>query len=276
MGLKPTQGLFSQHGMMGLSESLDCAGPLARSSADVAVLTDVLAGTGTAHAQATVREVAGLTVGIPTSYYYEDVHPDVQAALDAARRVLEAQGVRFVDVDVPDHSAFADLANLVFTPEAAALHMPWLTGRPDDYGPQVRARLMQGLTVPAVLHLQAKQLRVVHARAMIEGPLTACDALLTPALAMRVPTAAETDATAGEGMARTVAMLAQMTRPLSYLGLPGLVTPAGVDANGLPVGMQLIGRPCGEATLFALGHAHEAATDWLAAAPDLSRLSRAA
>ncbi|MCP1336739.1 amidase [Futiania mangrovi] len=267
VGLKPTQGLLSQHGMMGLSESMDCAGPLARSSADVAVLMDVLTGQGTHHADVLSRPVSGLTVGLPTSYYFDGVEPEVQAALDAARRVLEGAGVRVVDVDVPDHSAFAELANLVFTPEAAALHLPWLLERPEDYGPQVRARLMQGLTIPAVQHLQAKQLRVLHARAMIEGPLAACDALLTPALRRRVPTAAETDVAAGTAMAATIAAVSDMTRPLSYLGLPGLVTPVGRDSAGLPVAMQLIGRPRQEATLLALGHAHESTTDWLAAVP---------
>lgn len=272
VGLKPTQGLVSQTGIMGLSQSLDCVGPLARSARDVARLLTVIAGPDGAAApesyeRALARDLSGVRLGLPAAFYYDDLAPEVADALEAARRVLEALGARTVEVELPDQGPLADLANLAFLPEAAALHLAWLRARPQDYGPQVRARLLQGLAVPAVSYLQAHQLRALHAQAMIDGPLARCDALLVPACPRTVPASAETDVEDGAQMATLLADLTRFTRPLSYLGLPGLVTPAGFDRRGLPVALQLIGRPFGEATLLALAHAYEGATGWLARVP---------
>lgn len=272
VGLKPTQGLVPVDGVMPLSESLDCVGPLARSSRDVATLLSVITGR-TGYGEGIAEGVEGLRLGIPRDFYYDGLDPAVAAALDEARRVLERAGARFVAVDIPDHSAFSDLANLVFTPEAAALHLPWLRDRPEDYGPQVRARLLQGLAVPATAHLQAKQLRALHLQAMLDGPFAQCDALFVPATRGRVPTAAETDVEAGPAMAAVVGGIAALTRPVSYLGLPALVTPAGFDADGLPIALQLIGRPFAEATLLRIADAHERAAGWLSRAPQTPALT---
>ncbi len=267
VGLKPTQGVLARDGMMPLSDSLDCPGVLARSSEDVALLMDVLTG-GSGHLAAlSSGGLDGLTVGLPAQFYYEDLAPEVADALAAARRELERLGARVRRVDLPDHGALGELANLVFTPEAAAAHLTWLTERPEDYGEQVRARLMQGLTVSAVHHVQAKQLRAVFAQALLEGAFASCDLLLAPTLRTPVPTAAETDVAADARMAEVVAGVAALTRPLSFLGFPGLVTPVGFDGRGLPIAMQLIGRPRAEATLLRVAHAYEQANDWLAAVP---------
>ncbi|HYG91273.1 MAG TPA: amidase [Azospirillum sp.] len=271
VGVKPTQGLVPLDGAMPLSESLDCIGPLARSARDAACLLSVIAGTD---CEAGIAEgVAGLRLGLPRRFYFDGLDPEVAAALDAARRILERGGAVFVDVDIPDHAAFADLANLVFTPEAATLHLPWLRERPQDYGPQVRARLLQGLMMPATAHLQAKQLRALHLQAMLDGPLALCDALFVPATRQRVPTAAATDVEAGPAMAEVVAGVAALTRPVSYLGLPAVVTPAGFDTAGLPMGLQLIGRPFAEATLLRIADAYERATDWLRPIPPCHALT---
>lgn len=263
VGLKPTQGLVSQAGMMPLSHSLDSAGPLARSTRDTARMLDAMTGRRGHYEAAAGRPVAGMTVGLPRQYYFDDLDADVAGAMEAARGVLESLGVRCVAVDVPDQADLADLATILFTPEAAALHREWLRDRPEDYGPQVRARLLQGLTVSAVDYLSAGQLRAWHARAMAEGPFAQVDALLTPALRIMVPTGEATDVAAGAAMAETVSRLAANTRPANYLGVPAIVTPAGFDGAGLPIGLQLIGPAGGEAALIALAAAHEAATDWL-------------
>ncbi len=266
VGLKPTQGATPMDGVMPLSESLDCVGPLARSAEDAATLFSVITGRTDA-AEGIGQGVEGLRLGIPNRFYYDGLDPAVAAALEQARAVLERAGARFVEVDIPDHEPYGDLANLVFTPEAAAIHLPWLRERPRDYGPQVRARLMQGLMVPAASYLQAKQLRALHLRAMVEGPFARCDALFVPALRSRVPTAAQTDVGAGPAMAAVVAGVAALTRPVSYLGLPALVTPAGFDPDGMPVALQLIGRPQAEAVLLRIADAHERAAGWLRRPP---------
>lgn len=266
VGLKPTQGATPMDGVMPLSESLDCVGPLARSAEDAATLFSAITGRTDA-ADAIGQGVGGLRLGIPRQFYYDGLDPAVAAALERARAVLERAGARVVEVDIPDHEPYGDLANLVFTPEAAAVHAPWLRERPQDYGPQVRARLLQGLMVPAASYLQAKQLRALHLRAMIDGPFAQCDALFVPALRSRVPTAAQTDVGAGPAMAAVVAGVAALTRPVSYLGLPALVTPAGFDPDGMPIAMQLIARPQAEATLLRIADAYERAAGWLSRVP---------
>jgi aspartyl-tRNA(Asn)/glutamyl-tRNA(Gln) amidotransferase subunit A len=266
-GLKPTQHLLATDGMMGLSESLDCPGPLARSSRDIARLMEVM--TGRPYESALDGSVAGLVLGIPTSFYWENVAEPVAERLGEARRVLERLGVRFVDVDIPDHTDLADLADAVWTPEAAAIHLQWLRTRPGDYGDQVRARLTQGLSVSATAYLRASQLRTLMLEAMIAGPLSNCDALFVPAMRITVPTDAETDVAAGTGMREALAGIAALTRPLSYLGLPGLVTPAGFDPDGLPIGLQLIGRPLEEPTLLRIADAFERETRFIAQAPPI-------
>ena len=267
VGLKPTQGLLDRRGMMPLSDSLDCPGVLARSSEDVALLMDVLLGTSRFGAALAPETLDGLTVGLPERFYFEDLAPEVERALEAARRALENLGAQVRSVKLPDHSVFGELANLVFTPEAAALHLTWLTERPEDYGTQVRARLLQGLTVSAVHHLQAKQLRSLYARALMDGAFAACDLMLTPVLRNLVPTADETDVAADARMAEVVAEVSALTRPLSYLGFPGLVTPVGFDGKGLPIAMQLIGRPRDETTLLRVARLYESANDWLSVVP---------
>lgn len=265
VGLKPTQGLLATDGMMGLSESLDCPGPLARSSRDIARLMDIL--TGQPHEAALERPVAGLVLGIPASFYWDDVAEPVADCLDQARRVLEGLGVRFIDVDIPDHDELADLADAVWTPEAATLHLPWLRARPGDYGEQVHARLTQGLAISATAYLRARQLRTLALEAMLTGPLSRCDALFVPVMRGTVPTDAETNIAAGGAMRKMVAGVSALTRPLSYLGLPGLVTPAGFDGAGVPIGLQLIGRPRGEPTLLRVAHAFEQKSRTIAQAP---------
>jgi len=260
VGLKPTQGLLPTDAMMGLSESLDCPGPLARSSRDVARLMDVMIGGG--HEAGLAEPVAGLTLGIPRQFYWEDVEPVVAARLEEAKRVFAGLGIHIVPVDVPDHTVLADLADAVWTPEAAALHLPWLRTRADDYGPQLRARLAQGLAMSATAYVQARQLRSLALKSMVEGPLARCDALFVPAMRCGTPTGEETDLTGGDKMRAILAQISALTRPLSYLGLPGLVTPAGFDDNAMPVALQLIGRPREEGLLLRLAHTFEGATSW--------------
>lgn len=256
VGLKPTQGRLPQAGMMALSESLDCPGVLARSAEDTALLFTTLVRDGTDYTADLAQGVDGLVFGRPTSWYYDDLDPQIASCLDALSAKLATSGARFVEVEIPDHADMGDLANIVFTPEAAALHADLMRERPDDYGPQVFARLAQGLAISAVQYRQALQLRAVHARRMCRA-FERCDLILAPVLRQPVPTSDATDVGAGPEMARIIAGLSELTRPLSYLGLPGLAVPVGRDRDGLPIAAQLIGKPLSEALLLRAGAACE-------------------
>jgi len=174
-GIKPTLGRVSRYGAMPLSQSLDCIGVLARSVGDCARLLSVIAGADDRDGMSSRQPVedyergledaagsaalAGVTIGVPDRYYYDGIDPEVAELLAASRALLEKRGGRIVDVPVGDHGMINDLAGAVVMAEGAALHLPWLRERPQDYSPQVRARLLAGVGLPATLYLQARSKR---------------------------------------------------------------------------------------------------------------------
>ena len=274
VGIKPTQGRVSRYGAMPLSSSLDCIGVLARNVADCARLLSVIAGAdehdmlasgrdvpdyeGALHGAADAGSLTGVTVGVPDRYYFDDIDDEVADLLAASRAVLEARGAKIIDVPIADHGAFSDLASALLTSEGATLHLPWLRDRPQDYSPQIRARLLPGLAVPATLYLQAQQARGRLLGELLRETFSKCDMLHVPVLKRSVPTAAETDVGASASMAGVLAQIVAATRPINYLGLPALAVPIGFTRNGLPQAMQLIARPFREALLFRVGGAYEA------------------
>jgi aspartyl-tRNA(Asn)/glutamyl-tRNA(Gln) amidotransferase subunit A len=281
VGLKPTQTRISRRGVMGLCFSLDNVGPLARTVRDCARLARVIAGhdpddpTSSHHPvpdyeAATLRpEVAGLRIGVPTRYYYDDLDDEVRACLEASLRVYADLGAEVVEVAPPDHEYLSDLMGAVMTSEAATLHQRWLAERPQDYGPQVLARIQPGLACPATRYLQALQVRHRLLARFVEAVFGGCDVLHLPVLAMPVPTLAETDVGDSPRFPEVIGRITRNTRTISYLGLPSLATPAGFTASGLPAAFQLVGPPFAEARLFRVAAAYEAATGWPSRAPEL-------
>jgi aspartyl-tRNA(Asn)/glutamyl-tRNA(Gln) amidotransferase subunit A len=279
-GLKVTYGRISRAGAMPLSFSMDTVGPLARSAEDCAILLGVMAGPDPADATASSepvsdyvaqihRPVKGLRVGVPINYFTEDVDPGVGAALTESLKTLEGLGCEIVPVTLPDMSAMDVAGTHIIAAEAASLHGPWLRSRPGDYSAQVRARLHRGLTVPATKYIDALRLRGPSLEAFTRAVFDRVDVLHAPCLPIPTPTIAETDVAAGGGMDRILALLTKFMRPFNYLGLPSLALPCGFHPDGLPVGMQLAGRPFAEGTILRLGHAFQQATDWHRKAPAL-------
>lgn len=279
-GLKVSYGRVSRAGAMPLSFSLDTVGPLARSAQDCAWLMNALAGTDprdptSAHESVPDyvarlnRPVRGLRIGIPEQFFHDDLHPAIAASLDAARKVFERLGCLLVPTSLPDMSAIEFAGTQMIAAEAASLHGNWLRTRPGDYSPQVRARLERGLAVPAPRYIDALRYRGEALRAFLDQVFSQVDALHTPCLAIPVPTLAETDVGGGEQMDRILALMTRLNRPFNYLGLPALSLPCGFDGNGMPIGMQLAGRPFSEDLLLRLAHAFQTETDWHRRKPPL-------
>jgi aspartyl-tRNA(Asn)/glutamyl-tRNA(Gln) amidotransferase subunit A len=265
-GLKPTNGLLSAEHMMPLSQTMDTAGVLARSSRDIALLMGLLTDGQVAASTVSVRD---LRIGVPDSYYVDDLHPEVAAAFDTAIATFTALGATVSRVAVPDQHPYTDLAARIWPPEGATFHRERLETRPQDFGEQVRNRLLVGTRASAVDYLSALADRQAARAAMLAGPFAACDLLLTPAARMPVPFAHEVDATAGEAMQRMVAELSALTRTISMLGFPALATPMGMDARGLPLALQLVGPPLAEASLLTAARAYEGATGFILNRPSL-------
>lgn len=272
-GIKPTYGRVSRHGAMPLSFSLDHVGPLARSARDCARLLSLIAGhdprdptTSQARADDYEERLAAGTgpirLGIAGGFYTEDAHPDVSRALSEAVDVLGRLGVPSAACELPDILAINALAQTVMFAEATAFHGQWLRERPQDYSEQVRARLELGLGVTAVQYLDALRARGTVLDEFLATAFAKADVLIAPVLCGRVPTIAETDLGGGPNMPTVIGGITRNLRSFNYLGLPVLTLPVGLDGNGLPIGVQLVGRPWDEALLLALGHRYQQATDW--------------
>jgi aspartyl-tRNA(Asn)/glutamyl-tRNA(Gln) amidotransferase subunit A len=267
-GLKPTYGRVSRAHAMPLSFSLDTVGPLARSAADCGLILSAMsgpdpldpttAGAPAWNTAAAARPAAGMTIGIPKSFYVDDLAPEVAAAFDAAIATFRSLGVRIVAVDLPDQAAVSAAQLVLLAVEATSLHRPWLIERPQDYGPPLRTRLHNGLAYSAVEYVDALRWRGPALAAHLAA-IGDVDAILTAAAPTAAPTLVESDL--GSGAEAMIQAMTKFLRPVNYLGLPALVVPAGRSAQGLPVGVQLIGRPFGDEALVALGAVFQAATD---------------
>jgi aspartyl-tRNA(Asn)/glutamyl-tRNA(Gln) amidotransferase subunit A len=277
-GLKTTVGRVSRAGAMPLSQSLDTVGPLARTAGDCALLLSLMAGADpedpTAvsgplpdYMAAVQRPVKGLTIGIPTAFYVDDLDPEVARIIDETVAVLKREGAAIVQVELPDQRQLSAASQLVLAVEAAAFHKRWMIERPQDYGPQVLMRLQNGLAVPAVSYLEAMRWRGPALAAHLAA-VNGVDAVIAPVAPLAAPTIAESDVGNSPDADAVIQRLTRFTRPVNYLGLPSLAIPAGFTRDGLPVGMQLIGRPFDEATLLRIGAAFQRATDFHDRVPD--------
>jgi aspartyl-tRNA(Asn)/glutamyl-tRNA(Gln) amidotransferase subunit A len=277
-GLKPTYGRVSRANAMPLSFTLDTVGPLARTAQDCALIMSLIAGPDpldptTSAAPAWNAEAAGrsphtLKIGVPASFYVDDLDSAVTAALDAALATFGKLGAQIVKVELPDQSVIAAAALMVLAVEATAAHAPWLRERPQDYSAQVRARLENGLAYSAVEYLEALRWRGPALAAHLAA-IGDIDVIVVPTSRSPAPTIAETDVGGGPNAEATIVGVTRFMRPVNYLGLPALVVPAGHSTSGLPVGLQLIGRPFGEETVVALGTAFQAVTDHHQRMPNL-------
>jgi aspartyl-tRNA(Asn)/glutamyl-tRNA(Gln) amidotransferase subunit A len=277
-GLKTTYGRISRAGAMPLSLSLDTVGPLARTAEDCALLLGLMAGVDpndpTAAAEpvpdyvaATRESITGLTIGVPSAFYVDDLDPEVERILDETIAVLKREGANIVQVELPDQRQLAAAAQLVVAVEASAFHKRWLIERPQDYGPQVLMRLQNGLAIPGVSYLEAMRWRGPALAAYLAA-VAGTDAVIVPGAPVPAPTLAESDVGNGPDADAVIQRLTRFTRPVNYLGVPSLAIPSGFTKNGLPVGMQLIGRSFDEAMLLRIGAAFQRATDFHERVPE--------
>ena len=277
-GLKTSHGRVSRAGAMGLSFSLDTIGPLARSALDCALVMNAIAGpdsadpstwqTGNADFVAGIEQsVKGLRVGIPTSYFSEGIDAEIDAALQQSLTALRDLGCVLVPVDLPDLVATDAAGTLITACEVAALHGALIADQGDLYARQVRLRIERGFAVPGVHYVNALRYRGVAMKQFVDQVFAKVDVLHAPVLSMQAPEIAATDIQSGPEMDRLIGTLTRLARPFNYLGLPALALPAGRTRDGMPIAMQLAGRPFSEELLLRLGHSFQSGTDWHKAAP---------
>lgn len=280
VGLKPTLTRVSRAGIMPLSFSLDCIGPLAHTARDCARLLTVIAGADPAdptashqpvpdYEAALTGDIKGLRIAVPTAYYYEPVTDEIRKLLDQSLAVLRDRGASVLEVRVPDIPLINQLGHVLMAVEAATIHRRWLAKRPQDYADQVRSRIEPGLFYPATRYLEALSMRAGIVDEFIETALKNADVLHLPAIPIPVPTIEETTAGDAAEVAKTIGVIGHCTRGINYLGLPAISVPMGHTRNGLPAGFQLVGRPFSEAMLLRAADAYQRVTDWHRQAPAL-------
>jgi aspartyl-tRNA(Asn)/glutamyl-tRNA(Gln) amidotransferase subunit A len=270
-GLKPTLTRVSRAGVMPLSHSLDCVGPIAPSARDCARLLRVIAGADDADASCASFEVPdyeaaltgdarGLRIAVPENYYYEHVTAEVRALLDESLAAYRSLGATIVKVQVPDMNLPNNLGQMIMGIEAAAIHEPWLRTRRGEYSELVRSRIEPGLLYPATRYSQALAMRAKVVAEFLSATLADADVLHIPAISIAVPTIEET--TTGENAGKVLGALTHCTRGINYLGLPAISVPAGFTGNAMPSAFQLVGRPFSEALLLRAADAYQRVTDW--------------
>ena len=287
VGIKPTYGRCSRYGMVAFASSLDQAGPLARTVRDAAIMLRSMAGPDARdstcspapvpdYEAAVGRSVKGMKIGVPREYRLEGMNSDIEALWTRGAEWLRAAGASVVEVSLP-HTPYALPAYYIVAPAEASSNLARYDGvryglrepaadivelyektRAKGFGAEVRRRLMIGTYVLSAGYYDAYYVRAQKIRTLIKRDFERAfadgvDAILTPA----TPSAAF--GIGEKGSANPVEMYLNdvFTVTVNMAGLPGLVAPAGLSSEGLPLGLQLIGRPFDEETLFALGETIE-------------------
>ena len=295
VGIKPTYGRCSRYGMVAFASSLDQAGPIARDVRDAAIMLTSMAGHDPKdstclnapvpdYEAAVGRSVKGMTIGIPREYRLDGMPAEIEALWKQGADWLKAAGAKIVDVSLP-HTKHALPAYYIVAPAEASSNLARYDGvryglresggdivdlyektRARGFGAEVRRRLMIGTYVLSAGYYDAYYVRAQKIRTLIKRDFETVfaegvDAILTPA------TPSPAFGIGEKGSADPVEMYLNdvFTVTVNMAGLPGLVAPAGLSSAGLPLGLQLIGRPFDEETLFALGAALEDAAPKLPA-----------
>ncbi|HLO02044.1 MAG TPA: amidase, partial [Symbiobacteriaceae bacterium] len=265
VGFKPTFGQVSRAGILPLSHSLDHAGPIGRTVADVTLLFAAIAdgggsaGWGQVSRQASGEVswvpapgkagLAGLRLGLPESWLSGPIDPGVAASFQAALTRLQGVGVEIVPVSLPSLDLGHFISRILTLAEGATVHAGNLD-RLDEYPPDVRARLELGQFILARDYLLAQQLRTRYSRAMAAA-MDGVDLLLTPTQPIPAPVLAQRIWTYEGGSEEAVAdALTRFVAPANVTGQPALSLPCGRTPAGLPVGLQLMGHAGGDAALL--------------------------
>ncbi len=284
-GLKPTYGRVSCYGVIPLSWSLDHVGPIGRSAEDCAILFDAIAkydprdpnsvsGPPISPGRYTATLIGGtegrgplslqgLKLGIPEDSFVAPLHPEVRTAWRAALRVLEEEGAEIIDVELPRPTM--ELYRTIQRPEATLAHIQkgWFPTQLDAYGDTVRTRLLEGQAITAVAYLNAQHERRIFSSSL-RTIMLRVDAFILPTLPIPAPLLEQTalDMEIDGVTENATTALLRMTMPFNLSGLPAVSCPCGFTSHGLPIGLQIAGKPFEEATVLRIAHAYQQLTDW--------------
>ncbi|HPT26401.1 MAG TPA: amidase [Bryobacteraceae bacterium] len=271
-GFKGTFGLVSKYGALPLAFSLDHVGPITQTILDSALMLEILAGHDPKDPSSVRRPkesfvpapedpaavLKSIHVLLPRNFFFEKIDTDVKRTILLAAQNVESAGATFVMGAVPDVNQLNAVANLTFAVEAAAVHEPYLRKRRASYGADVASNVDIGRAIPATAYVQAQRLRT-RFQQVWRMFLDKADCILTPVCPIAAPPIGQNTVDVASQLEDVRVASTRLLRGINALGFPAAVIRAGYTPSGLPVGLQLIGRPFGDAQLLRIAHAFETA-----------------
>ena len=282
VGLKPSYGLVSRHGVLPLAESLDHIGPMTRSVADAAIMLEAIAGEDPKDPTSLAgpvpdllrdidKGVEGLRIGLDRDYALDGVDRGLARSIQEAIHLLEQMGAKIVEFKVPDLTEVLETWPILCAAEAVEAHQPYFPSRADDYGAYFREFLEMGSRVSKSQIAHIRQIREAFSQEF-RALLSNVDAMVSPAAGapftipegLQYGSLSQWNQVYSETLKSSGVTKPQVsfTFPHDFAGTPGLVIPCGFADNGHPYTMQLSGGFLKEAILCRIGHAYEQATDW--------------
>ena len=274
VGMKATYGVVSRRGVIPLAYSLDHVGPLTRTARDNALMLDLIAGhdpldpgsVSGAPGNYTAdldRGVKELKIGVIRHFYTRDMpaEPEVAAGIEAAVKKLAELGAEVREIETAPLTEYLAINRTILTSEAYAAHEKWMRERPQDYGALARERIMAGAFVRAADYINATRAR--------RKVTDAFHALFSGVDVMVTASSLDPPCRIDDPKAIELTYGRQARAPFNVTGSPALSVPAGFNKDGLPLGIQLVGKPFSEATLYRVANAYEQATRWVDRHPKL-------
>jgi aspartyl-tRNA(Asn)/glutamyl-tRNA(Gln) amidotransferase subunit A len=301
VGLKPTYGRVSRYGLVAFASSLDQIGPMTRDVEDAALLMNVIGGHDPRDStsadiecpdftESLENDVNGLKIGVPREYFQEGLDPEVAESIKGAVELLESLGAESIEISLP-HYGYSLAAYYIVAPAEASSNLArydgvkygyrnpehesllemYHTTKSEGFGPEVKRRIMLGTFALSSGYYDAYYLKAQKVRTLIkndfEDAFEKCDIVITPT----TPTPAFK---LGEKVDDPLQMYLSdvCTLSVNLTGLPGIVVPCGFSSEQLPIGLQIIGRPFDEQTLFRTAYTFEQNTDHHKKMPDFARI----
>lgn len=281
-GLKPTYGAVSKRGVFPLAWSLDTVGPLARTVADAATFFNAIAGhdpldagssskvSGDATAEIG-QPLQGLRIGVLRPFFFDQLQPDVAAALERAFVLLGELGATVIETPWADARLARAASFVINRVEVCEVHADTIRSTPELFGDELRLRLESNSLYPATGYLKALRARNAVKRSMAalfaEHKL---DAVVAPTAAGTAALADDLTISYADGSTESVHLAyTRLTMPFNATGQPVVAVPCGFDSLGLPIGMQVVGRPFAEARICRIAHAFEQAAGVVGRRPPL-------
>ena len=274
VGLKPTFGRLSVHGVTTLSWSLDHPGPMTRTVEDCALAMNALTGhdpkrsASPDYTAGLTEGIKGLRIGVVKEFFEEPLDPQVELAVRSALETLEDLGADVREASWPIHRHSVSISTAIIMAESAAFHRKLLASRGPDLPPAVRLRLEAGLFVSGADYVEAQRARTLFLEET-SRIFEDFDILAGPTLPITAHAIGAGEVKIGDVTLASTLALTQYTRPFNLNGNPAVTVPCGFSDEGLPIGLQLAGRPFDEVTVLRAAYAYEQATDWHKRRPPL-------